>query len=438
MKNLAYTLLILSIVSLVACKGGNDSDSPSQQSVSLQLVDKSVKLAVGQTTQLRYVVSPTDAVLTWQSDNPDVALVVDGTVVAKSMGNAKITVSCGEVSDECTVVVTNAAGHVLVLNEFAVLLEKGQTHQVDYQCFSTAIWQSDNTAAVTVDQNGLLTAVAPGVAVITVKADDESYNLTAAVKHNWSGYELTWSDEFEGASVNASNWNIQQGVGPNQEKQYYTNREDNIRVKDGMLEIELKKENYGSDNTARNFTSARINTYGKHSFKYGKVEARISFPAGGGTWPAFWMLGDNRTWPSCGEIDIVEHMGNQPYFASFALHTSAANGNNGRNWHRGKTFDSPIENEFHVYGIEWLEEEQTGRDQINFYIDNEVYATAYEDNATINNITYWPFNQNFYIILNLAFGGTMGGAIDETIFDNPAQPVVMKVDYVRVYQRHEL
>ena len=162
------------------------------------------------------------------------------------------------------------------------------------------------------------------------------------------------------------------------------------------------------------------------------MEARIKFPGGVGTWPAFWMMGESGGWPKCGEIDIMEHVGYLDNRASFALHTQEKNGSNGRNWHATHFFDYPLSNDFHVYGVEWCQEEENGKDCIHFLVDGEIYATVWE--TKIGDHDSWPFYKPHYFILNLAIGGNMGGKVDDSIFN---QQRIMYVDWVRVYQRQE-
>jgi beta-glucanase (GH16 family) len=118
---------------------------------------------------------------------------------------------------------------------------------------------------------------------------------------------------------------------------------------------------------------------------------------------------------------------------SFALHTKEKNGSKGNNW-SSRTYMDGIEGTFHTYGIEWQEEAYSGRDKISFTIDGVEYASSMEDVSTMDDNFYWPFNKEHFLILNLAMGGNMGGSIDDTIFQNS---VIMKVDWVRVYQRTE-
>ncbi|MFA5045623.1 MAG: family 16 glycosylhydrolase [Paludibacter sp.] len=238
----------------------------------------------------------------------------------------------------------------------------------------------------------------------------------------WSQtYNMVYDDEFNGDTLDLTKWNIQVGYAPNQEKEYYTNG-NNIRVENGNLIISAKKENVVTD---RNYSSGRIYSKSKGFLKYGKVEARISVPSGAGTWPAFWMMPQSSvygSWPKSGEIDILEHIGSDPRMTSHAVHTALKNGSLGNNWFT-KVYKDSMENNFHIYSINW------DPDQILFYIDNIKTATLYRNYT--DTYTGWPFDQEFYVILNLAVGGTMGGTIDDNIFNNPVE---LKVDYVRLYQ----
>ncbi|KAA6302220.1 MAG: Beta-glucanase [Candidatus Ordinivivax streblomastigis] len=286
-----------------------------------------------------------------------------------------------------------------------------------------AEWSSSNRNVVTVFA-GIVTAEGPGIATVTVNVGEYSADCVVTVSERT--YQLVWSEEFDGTALNVDTWNYEIGTGAwgwgNDEKQYYTDRPENIRVENGYLIIEARKEAYeGSD-----YTSARITTQNNKDFTYGKIEAHLSIPSGIGTWPAFWMLGYGG-WPSCGEIDIMEHVGKEPSMLSHALHTKNQNGMNGKNWSK-RTYLDDAENVFHTYTIEWIDDEFAGYDLIRFYIDGEETGACQETQQT--SAVDWPFKAPFYFILNLAIGGSWGGpAIDEKLF--PAQ---MKVDYIRVYQ----
>ena len=292
-------------------------------------------------------------------------------------------------------------------------------------------WSSSDTALAVVT-GGVVEAKNDGHAVITAKS--KNGEGTADIYITQEGgvyhgeYELVWAEEFDGNELNTEVWNIEQGGGGwgNQEKQYYTNRKENLRVQNGCLEIEARKEEYQGNS----YTSARINTKNKKDFAYGKIEARIKFPKGGGTWPAFWMLGYG-SWPTCGEIDIVEHVGNSPYMASHAVHTRQKNGTKGNNWSSRQNMEN-MEEEWHVFGVEWLETYLLGCDALRFYIDDQVGGVVYS--STASTFEDWPFTSDRpeFIILNMAIGGKMGGGVNDAAFNNP---VIMYVDWIHVYQK---
>lgn len=215
------------------------------------------------------------------------------------------------------------------------------------------------------------------------------------------GYSLYWAEEFDSDELNPLNWNVETGVAANQELQYYTDRSENLRVEEGCLVIEARKEPMEN----REYTSARINTQGKVQIKYGYIEARIWLPAGQGTWPAFWMMGTGASsWPRCGEIDIMEHVGKTPGQVTHALHTQNANGNNGRNWN-ASTALAEAEGSWNTYGLLWEQESDDEYGCISFYVNGERSAWKYQPRNA--DMAEWPFDNYFYVILNLAIGGTM-------------------------------
>jgi beta-glucanase (GH16 family) len=235
--------------------------------------------------------------------------------------------------------------------------------------------------------------------------------------------QLVMSEEFNiDGPPDPSLWSYNIGTGTdgwgNRELQYYTDRPQNIKVEDGVLKITAIKESYmGSA-----YTSARILSKGKYEKKFGRMEARIKLPIGKGLWPAFWMLGassDTKIWPLCGEIDIMEYLGNNPISVFGSVHGPGYSGGNAVTKDFVLTNDR-FDNDFHVFGIEWDE------NYINYYIDDVLY----------NQITpadvpgEWVFNDPFYFILNMAVGGNFPGSPNsQTRF-----PQTMLVDYVRVYQ----
>lgn len=253
------------------------------------------------------------------------------------------------------------------------------------------------------------------------KSEASGSTCTGGPTGNQSGtgtYQLVWADEFD-SDLCSSNWTYDIGQGDNgwgnNEQQYYTDRPANVSVSNGSLFITAKKETY----MGASYTSARVKTQNLFDFKYGRVEVRAKLPQGGGTWPAIWMLGSNIEtvgWPACGEIDIMEHTGNNPGVVSSAIHTSAASGGNAVTGNT--TVSSP--QDWHVYSAEWTSTE------IKFFVDDILFFTY----NPAQNSSNWPFNEKFFIILNVAMGGNMGGNIDSNFTQSS-----MEVDYVRVYQK---
>ena len=258
----------------------------------------------------------------------------------------------------------------------------------------------------------------PGLAWYQIFTSTKPVESTGPVAEEDDFPNLVWSDEFDtNGAPDAANWTYDIGTGQagwgNNEEQYYTSRADNVSVEDGMLKITAKRESYQGEN----FTSARIKTEGLQDFTYGRVEARMKLPAGVGTWPAFWMLGadyQTNAWPAAGEIDIMEHVGRNQNEILSTLHFPENFGANGIS--EGTTV-AGVSTDFHIYAAEWTET------QIRFYVDDELYH-IFENDATK------PFNKDFFIILNVAMGGNLGGAIDASF-----QQSTMEVDYVRVYKR---
>lgn len=422
-------LCILAVALLASCVQTNE--------VTIALEPSSLTLTVGQTAMIDPTIQGTNEAAVWASTDTMVATVWNGIVTARSKGAAVVSATVGSVSAECMVYVVSKPQ--LPMNVSSQQIEVKKTLQLSVaDAKSALVWTSANPAVASVDQNGLVTGVNDGRTTITATCDDGEAQCVVTVVQPGGSYRgeyvLVWSDEFEGTALDTTKWNIEVtgGGGGNGEQQYYTARPENLRVEDGNLVIEAKKENY----QGKEYTSGRINTKGKHQFAYCKAEARIWLPSGRGTWPAFWMLGTKSGWPSCGEIDIMEHVGSNPTMVSHAVHTQAKNGLLGNNWHSQLT-GVEVEGSWHVYGLEWLEYYQYGRDVLRFYVDDREPTTIMEPTDT-RDIEQWPFfnqkdyDNRFYIILNLALGGSMGGSIDNDMF---ASPILMKVDWVRVYEK---
>lgn len=426
MKIQNYLLLIAAVVCMAAC----DPKQNEPSNVTLELNPVTLQLKVGDIATIDTKGTATNIV--WTSSNEEVASVYYGVVTAKAIGKAEITATSGKVSAKANVFVTGTDGASLRISPPLVSLHVGEQFDFKYgNTFDLELsWSSSDPSVVHVTNTGHVTALKPGVSTITLSTPVESVTATVTVSHNWGEYQLVWSDEFDGNALDEGTWSYNTGGSGwgNNEKQYYTTRPENIRVQNGCLEIEARKEQYENNN----YTSARIMSKSKKTFTYGKMEARIKFPGGGGTWPAFWMMGNTGNWPNCGEIDIIEHIGSQDTRASFALHTVMKNGMKGNNWANTHFFDYPLSADFHTYGIEWAQEEKEGKDVIRFFVDDVQYAEVWEEQ--IDNNDYWPFNKPFFFIINLAIGGNMGGTVDDAIFN---QQRIMYVDWVRVWQRQE-
>jgi hypothetical protein len=229
--------------------------------------------------------------------------------------------------------------------------------------------------------------------------------------------KLFWAEEFDkDGAPNSATWSYDLGNGDNgwgnAEKEYYTSRPENVIVKDGILKITAQKESYNGFG----YTSARMQTANKFSFTYGRVDIRAKLPTGGGTWPAIWMLGSNIStvgWPACGEIDIMEWKGNEPNKLYGTMHHPNHAGGNADG---GTTTITNASSEFHVYSVDW------SATNIKMYVDGNLFYT-FANNSSL------PFNKDFFLILNVAMGGTFGGNIDPTFTSSS-----MEVDYIRVYQ----
>lgn len=236
------------------------------------------------------------------------------------------------------------------------------------------------------------------------------------------GEKLVWSDEFNYKGLpDSTKWNYEVGGNGygNNEAQFYTeNRLENARVEDGNLIIEARKENWEKNK----YTSARLLTRGKHSWKYGTFEIRAKLPRGRGTWPAIWMMSeDMKKWPDDGELDIMEHVGFHQGFIHATAHTKKYN--HVIQTQKTDTLEVKDASEkFHVYKMTWTPE------KIEMYIDETKYYTYLNTEKTYE---AWPFDQPFFLLLNFAIGGDWGGieGIDDSIF-----PQKFYVDYVRVYQ----
>ena len=274
-------------------------------------------------------------------------------------------------------------------------------------------------------------------AKVTAYIDDFLYDGILTDSNDNNGEDpifdnLVWSDEFNGTgAIDINKWFHQTelpigGSWYNSEVQHYTNREENSFVENGNLHIVAKKETFTDQGYTKQYTSARLNS--KYAFTYGKVQIRAKLPVGSGTWPAIWMLGKNITepggywtsshgttpWPACGEIDIMEHWGNNQNYVSSAMHTPSSSG--GTINHGGQIIPT-ASSAFHLYELIWTSEKMV------FSVDGIVHYTY---NPETKNSSTWPYGSEQYFLLNIAIqqGGTQASYTESA----------MEIDYVRVYQ----
>lgn len=258
-----------------------------------------------------------------------------------------------------------------------------------------------------------------------------------------SEYKLVWSDEFDRpGQPDPKKWTYEEGFVRNNEEQYYTrDRRQNARVENGYLVIEARKEKYSNKfykagSTRWNqkqeharYTSAALITQGLGDWKYGRIVVRARLPKGKGTWPAIWMLGADRgkvAWPFCGEIDILEQLGRMPEKVHGTIHWGVDPAKNkGKNHmsNGGLTVsEDDLSRGFNTYAIEWTEQ------KIDFYFNKTKYHSV--DLSKMPEASAQQFRKPYYLLLNLAIGGSWGGEVDPGIF-----PQRILVDYVRIYQR---
>jgi len=285
----------------------------------------------------------------------------------------------------------------------------------------------------------------PGTTTITVVSEDTTQTKAYSIAFQQSSYALVWSDEFDDDGttyisgvdnpIDDSKW-FHQTILPNgwgwynDERQHYTNRTDNSYVSDGTLKIVAKKETFNDQGHTKQYTSARLNS--KFAFTYGVVEVRAKLPTGYGTWPAIWTLGKNITesgaywqqegygsvsWPACGEIDIMEHWGRNQNFIQSAMHTPSSHGATVN--HGGRPIPT-VSSQFHVYKLEWTAEKMT------FSVDDIEHYTY---NPAVKNSDTWPFDNDQYILLNIAIESSIAASFTSS---------AMEIDYIRVYQEQPL
>ncbi len=312
------------------------------------------------------------------------------------------------------------------------------------------IYESMDEDIIYVDDDGNISAISAGHTTIyvsleededisssitfTVKEKDDEESPSSSEDNNEGEYELVFEDNFDGDSLNENYWSYQLGDGSqygvpswgNGEAQSY--KKENVQVKDGKLILTAKKEN---DN-GKSYTSGRIRSYKKVEYTYGKIEARMKLPAYSGLWPAFWLLPSDSTsygtWPNSGEIDIMEARGRVSDQVSAAVHMASIYNEHFYISERYTLSDNDSISNYHVYSLIWE------RNDLTFLVDDNVFMhlkqkslTNYEGNQG------QPFDTDFYILLNLAVGGSFDNYV---MPDDTSLPQSMEVDYVKWYQKN--
>jgi beta-glucanase (GH16 family) len=291
----------------------------------------------------------------------------------------------------------------------------------------TDIYKENDEEFTVVITNPVNAELSQSIGTGTIRNDDTFVDIPEdgyITPESYTGYELAWADEFNGTSINTTNWTHEIGGGGwgNNELEYYTDRAENSYISDGALVIEARKENFNG----APYTSARMITKDKRTFTHGRVDVRAILPEGQGIWPAIWMLGNNIStvgWPACGEIDIMELVGNDPSTVHGTAHWGAQG--QGFSFSKGEDYKlsggAKFSDEYHVFSILWKFGE------IEWLVDDNPFFKL-----TISDVNgNYPFDQDFFFILNVAVGGNWPGNPDSST----SFPQRMVVDYVRIFDR---
>ena len=435
--------------------------------------------------------------VSYKSSNEKVVTVTKkGKLKALKNGKATITVtSMADKKKKATIkVVVKTPVTKVKLDKKEISLTEGETAVVNATVspkkatIKKVSYKSSNAAVAKVDSKGKITAVTEGSAVITATSKDgnaktatckvtvkkaeqapsaapsaapsvapsqtptpapsekpsetpkpePSEEPTEKPELSYEGYELKWEDDFDSVSLNSADWNVEthEPGWVNAELQEYVNSDENIYLEDGNLVIKPVREKVGEDEDGTpvyKYTSGRVNTQGKHDFTYGLFETRVKVPTGKGYLPAFWMMPTDENlygqWPRCGEIDIMEVMGQETNKLYGTLHYGNPHSQNQATY-TAKNGD--FASEYHTYAVEW----EPGKmiwyvDGIKYQEVNDWYTTT-EGQGTAAYPA--PFDQPFYMILNLAIGGSWVGYPDETTtYDDQA----FVIDYVKAYQKDQ-
>jgi Beta-glucanase/Beta-glucan synthetase len=350
----------------------------------------------------------------------------------KSVSNFRFFINLDKTSTKTiTVQYTTIAGTAVADKDYTTtsgtltITPNQSVAYIDVPVIGDSLRQPDETFYVQLSNPVNATISGTGKATGTIQNNGTYYPTDSAgytSPTSYSGYTLVWSDEFNGTSINTNDWNFETGGGGwgNNELEYYTNSSNNAYVSNGNLIIEARQETMGSNN----YTSARMNTSGKHQFQYGRIDIRAKLPVASGLWPALWMLGSNFSsvgWPACGETDIMELVGSAPSKVVGSIHWALSNGSSGTYNNSYSLSSGDFSQQFHVFSLIWKQ------NYMQILVDGTAYMTATDQNLSSGT---WPFNAPQFLIFNVAVGGNWPGSPSaSTVF-----PQRMFVDYIRVFQ----
>jgi beta-glucanase (GH16 family) len=444
-------MLLFGILSITACKkDGNDNNPGKPAEVTITFSQTAIDVPTKGGTYTVDVTTTGDkwsatSSIDWVTANTTGSSTPKGTlfiVVQPNQGDsrsASVLVSSGTKTEKITI---EQAAALRVSKSEIMTKSGGETYPLtisgytDWTATSNASWITASRVSggllsivtapstETKTRSGEVT-IATGDKSLVVTVYQESAEITDIPARD--GYTLVWHDEFnQGSELNKADWTheVQNAGWVNNELQNYVDGAYNgqrvTELSDGKLRIHCFK-------SGGNVYSGRVYAHVSEGWQYGYMEARIMLPKGKGTWPAFWMMPANNDfsvnpWPKCGEIDIMEEVGVVPNEVSSSLHAQGHNHTNGTQVTHAMTI-AKAEGEFHTYGIEWTAQ------KITTYVDGNVQLVYNNDGSGVVN---WPYDKPFYIIFNLAWGGSWGGMYG---VDESALPLSLVVDYVRVYQQ---
>jgi hypothetical protein len=390
---------IVSLISLIllfySCNGSNNPPIEIVQT-KLSVLDVSHERSSKQATLFRFYINIST------SSSKDITVDYKTGDISAIAGKDYTAVS-----GTLTILANQTIAYIDVFVSRDSLRQADQTFYIEISTPTNAVISGTGKAIGTIINNGTYYPT-------------DSTGFTSPL--SYPGYTLVWNDEFNGSTINTNDWNFETGGSGwgNNELEYYTNSTKNAYLSNGNLVIEAKKETMGTNN----YTSARMNTAGKKTFQYGRIDIRAKVPVAAGLWPALWMLGSNIStvgWPTCGETDIMELVGSSPNRVVGSIHWAQANGSSGTYNNAYFLSSGDFSQQFHVFSLIWKQ------NYIQILVDGIAYVTA--TNSSLSSGS-WPFNSPSFLIFNVAVGGDWPGAPPaSTTF-----PQRMFVDYIRVFQ----